>query len=259
MPGLKITELDANSSPLTTDLLTIVDDPAGTALSQKITIANLLTLFCSNVVVQTFVANGTYTPTAGMKKCLAICVGGGGGGAGGLNTDSAGGGGGGGGTAIKLFTAADIGASKTVHVGAAGLGQTSSQAATAGGESHLGADASEIVNATGGNPGTAGTGWSSGTPLAASGGTGGAGTVGDLLIAGSPGHKGIIYSGTTGWGGEGGATSFGAGGLGPAINTAGAVGRAYGGGGGGGHASATSDRNGGNGAIGIVYVIEFLG
>src|SRR3990172_201257 len=106
MPGLKITELDPNSSPLTTDLLTIIDDPAGTALSQKITIANLLTMFCSNVVVQTFVANGTYTPTAGMKKCLAICVGGGGGGAGGLNTDSAGGGGGGGGTAIKLFTAA---------------------------------------------------------------------------------------------------------------------------------------------------------
>lgn len=254
MPGLKITELAENTTPLTTDIVPIIDDPGGgTPASQKITIANLLTLFISDVVIQTFTANGTYTPTAGMKKCLAICVGGGGGGGGGVNTDSAGGGGGGGGTAIKLFTAADIGASKTVHVGAAGA------VSAAGGASHLGADGSEIVNASGGGGGTAGTGWTSGVYLYATGGAGGVGTLGDLNIAGEPGETGVIFDGTYGIGGVGGCSKFGGNGLGPAINTAGAVGGNYGAGGGGGHASSSTDKAGGVGKIGIVYIIEFLG
>ena len=258
MSGAKITDLAANTAPLTTDVLPIIDDPAGTPASQKITIASLLTLLCSNVVVQTFVATGTYTPNALMKKCLAIVVGGGGGGGGGLNTDSCGGGGGGGGTAIKLFTLADIGASKTVTVGAAGAGAASGVAPAAGGDSNLGGVGTEILKATGGQPGVSGAGWSSAYVLAA-GGAGGVGTLGNLNIKGNGGDTGITWSGTLGWAGVGGSSMFGGNGLGPAVNTIGAVGGAYGAGGGGGHASAATDKNGGAGKIGIVYVIEFLG
>lgn len=260
MGGLKITELDANVAPLTTDLLAMVDDPAGTALSQKITIANLLTLFVSNVVVQTFTAaTGTYTPTAGMKKCLAICVGGGGGGGGGLNTDSAGGGGGGGGTSIELLTAATIGASIAVHAGAGGLGSASGQASTAGDASHLGADGSELLIGGGGQPGTAGTGWSSGVYLYAAGGAGGTASGGDLNIGGGAGRKGIIWNGTYGQAGEGGRSFLSGGGKVPTASTAGIIGGAYGGGGSGGHAASITDKNGGAGAAGVVYIIEFLG
>ena len=259
-PGSKITELTANTAPLTTDLLVMVDDPTGTALSQKITIANLLTLMVSNVVVQTFVADGTYTPTALMKKCLVICVGGGGGGGGGLNTDSAGAGGGGGGTSIELISAATIGASKTVHVGAGGAGGASGVAPAAGAASHLGADASELLIGGGGQPGAnGGTAWSSGDPIITAGGAGGTASDGDLNIAGQPGTRGYTWSGSNGRGGIGGLSFLGGSGLGPAVNTAGVIGGAYGAGGGGGHASAVTDKNGGAGKIGVVYVIEFLG
>jgi len=257
MPGNRITELPSNTSPLTTDVLPLID--IGTTASEKITIANLLTLFVSNVVVQTLIATGTYTPTTGMKKCLALLVAGGGGGAGGYNTDSAGGGGGGGGSAIKLFTVADIGASKAFTIGAAGAASNGVTAPTAGGDTYIGAAGSEILKATGGGAGTMGTGWSSGVYLYAAGGAGGIGTLGDLNMNGSPGEKGIIWSGTNGWGGAGGGSLFGNGGLQPAVNTAGVDGNGYGSGGGGGHASAVTDKNGGAGKIGIIYIIEFLG
>ena len=254
--GSKITGLGANTSPLTTDVLPLID--IGTTASQKITIANLLTLFVSNVVVQTLTATGTYTPTANMKKCLAICVGGGGGGGGGINTDSAGGGGGGGGTAIKLFTSADIGASKAFTIGAAGTGETSAGNQAAGDSTYIGAGGSEILRATGGGYGTSGPAWSAAYVYAA-GGAGGVGDVGDLLIAGSPGEIGVTWSGTLGYGGVGGCSFFGGGGLGPAVNTAGTVGGSYGAGGGGGHASAVTNKNGADGKIGVIYIIEFLG
>ena len=96
----KITQLTALTDPILTDLLTSVDDVAGTPINKKFTINELIETFgvLSNVVVQVkTVGSGTYTPTTGMKKVLAIAVGGGGAGAGGINTDSAGGGGGGGG------------------------------------------------------------------------------------------------------------------------------------------------------------------
>lgn len=41
MSNQKISELTANTSPLDTDLLALVDDPAGTPLTQKITVAYL--------------------------------------------------------------------------------------------------------------------------------------------------------------------------------------------------------------------------
>ena len=44
MADTKITALTANTTPLTTDLLAMVDDPGGTPATQKVTVANFLTL-----------------------------------------------------------------------------------------------------------------------------------------------------------------------------------------------------------------------
>jgi hypothetical protein len=70
---------------------------------------------------QVFTASGTYTPSAGMVYCIAEAVGGGGGGGGASgNTAECGSGGGGGEYARVLLTAAQVGASKSVTIGAAG-------------------------------------------------------------------------------------------------------------------------------------------
>jgi hypothetical protein len=104
-----------------------------------------------------------------------------------------------------------------------------------------------------------GTGWTSGVYLYSAGGAGGIGTLGDLNFKGSPGQKGIIWDGTYGEAGAGGCSFLGGNGLQPAINTAGVVGGSYGAGGGGGHASSSTDKNGGAGVKGVIYIIEFLG
>ena len=44
MADLKITQLNANTSPVITDIVPMVDDPGGTPATQKITMANLLSL-----------------------------------------------------------------------------------------------------------------------------------------------------------------------------------------------------------------------
>ena len=41
MADVKITALTENTTPISTDILPMVDDPAGTPLTQKVTIANL--------------------------------------------------------------------------------------------------------------------------------------------------------------------------------------------------------------------------
>src|SRR3990172_5466604 len=81
----------------------------------------------TSINIQSFVTPGaaTYTPTLGMKHCIAIVTGGGGGGggadtAGGSGDVAAAGGGGAGGTAIGFFTAAQVGASKPLNIGPAG-------------------------------------------------------------------------------------------------------------------------------------------
>ena len=72
----------------------------------------------SGASLQTFTANGTYTPTAGKTTFLVFATGGGGG----YGTDSElyYGEGGGGGTALRLYTSAEMGSTAAVTVGAAG-------------------------------------------------------------------------------------------------------------------------------------------
>lgn len=245
MANQKITELTALTTPATVDLLAIVDDPAGTPETKKITIADLLTLFLSNVVVQVLSsASGTYTPTAGMKKCLMIAVGPGGNGAGVTAADDAGGGGGGGGCAIKLFSAADIGASKPYTVGLTSGNNTTLNTTT------LVANSGANGSATGNNT-TLG--------FSSAGGAGGTASGGDLNIEGEDGMRSIIYSTTHGSGGGGGSSAFGHGAAQSGSEAAGVAGTAYGGGGGGAHTATDVDRSGGAGGAGVIYVIEFLG
>jgi len=251
-----IGRLPAHTSIALEDLFAAVDDPGGTPVTKKMSGTDLRTLTCSDLAVQVkTVGSGTYTPTSGMRKVLVIGVGGGGGGDAGLATDSAGGGGGGGGTCIRVLSAAQIGVSKAYVVGAKGLGRTSAQASTAGTATTLDA-AGALLNAGGGQPGTAGAGFST-VGVSVAGGAGGAASNGDLNIPGKPGERGVIYSGTTGWAGNGGASVFGFGGVG--VNAgAGAIGTGYGAGGAAGHAATATDQNGANGTDGILYFLEFI-
>jgi len=64
--ALKITELGAITNPTGDDLLVIVNDPTGTPVTKKVTVANLLGNSSANVVIQNVTpANGTITVTKG--------------------------------------------------------------------------------------------------------------------------------------------------------------------------------------------------
>ena len=64
--ALKISELTALTSISGGDLLVIVDDPTGTPVTKKVTVANWLGNSSANVVIQNVTpANGTITVTKG--------------------------------------------------------------------------------------------------------------------------------------------------------------------------------------------------
>lgn len=192
------------------------------------------------VVQQVFTATGTYTPTAGMLYCIAEMVGGGAGGAV-LAAGSAGGAGGSAGEYRRgVFTAATIGASKAVTIGAGGA------AGNAGGTTSL----STLLTAVGGASST------SQTPGA--GGTGGTGT--GLSVNGGQGQLGsAAFSGPVLLGGQGGASFFGSGGRGGIGNLDNAAaGLAYGSGGGGNGNTSSTWGGAGAGAQGVVIVTEYV-
>ena len=94
---------------------------AGKALVTSGSLASWGTV-ASGASLQTFTANGTYTPTAGKTTFLVFATGGGGGGGGEDSDSRTGGGGGAGGTAIRLYTSAEMGSTAAVTIGAAGSG-----------------------------------------------------------------------------------------------------------------------------------------
>jgi hypothetical protein len=218
----------------------------------------------SKVINQTFTSGGTYTPTTGMLYCDVVACGGGGGGGGTPNTSaaqiSAGGGGGSGGVTRGIFTAAQIGASKTVTIGAAGT--TGSNAAGGnGGNTTFGA----LLTANGGQGGPVGT--ATGSSFIFGGAVGGTASGGFINIQGRGGEDGW---GTNpagqqlAQGGIGGYTPFGlgTGGAGAMSGTGAQIGNGatgFGGGGGGSAAGLSSSATSGGGATaGIVFVIEYV-
>ena len=163
---------------------------------------DLLDQAASGIVVsvkrQTFTSSGTYTPNTGMLYC-DVEVWGGGGGGGGCSAGAAAGGGAGG-HAKKVISAATIGASQTVTIGAGGnSGGAAAGTGGTGGTTSFGA----ILSATGG---VGGSGNSGGGNTSVIGGDGGVGSGGDTNITGQPGWNSVYIAFT---GGAGGATTRG--------------------------------------------------
>lgn len=208
------------------------------------------------VVISTPGSN-TYTKNANANYIVIQVVGGGGGGGWAQGTGgqgACGGGGGGGGCSIKYIANGSVGATETVTIGAAGVGNTSGSAGTAGGTSSFGAHAS----ATGGGLGQS-TG-STSTAAFCAGGLGGVGSGGDINYGGNPGNAAIALGSPAvkGIAGEGGSSALGGGGNNNNSTSAvGVAGQNYGAGGSGGSANSATDRNGGAGTAGIVLVWEY--
>ena len=204
--------------------------------------------------VRRFSASGTYTPTPGMKKVVVCANGAGGGGGGASGTGSgasAGGGGGQGATVWALLTAAQIGASQAVTIGAGGTaGAAAAGAGGTGGNTTLGS----LLSAGGGQGG----GGTDRTTSVSRGGVGGVGGVGSIatgttiqLIGGASGGTGLRFNdnGLSGMGG-GGTPSVTEGSTGTTATTPGF-------GGSGGCENSTTSRAGGAGAAGLMIVWEY--
>lgn len=207
--------------------------------------------------IQTFTSSGTYTPTTGMQYCHIECLAGGGAGGGAgataVGETSIGGGGGTGSYGVGVFSAAQIGASQTITVGAGGTGSAANPG-NPGGASSVGS----LLTTGGGIGGAEATG--SGT-LYVNGSQGGfAGSGGSINIPGWRGLVGISNADLL-IPGEGGNTPYGIGGhVAHGISADGLAGLGFGSGGGGGgnSASQVTERSGGDGAGGIVIITEYI-
>lgn len=220
----------------------------------------------SIVNIQTFTASGTYTPTSGMKYCMIEMVGGGGAGGGtptASGTSAAAGQSGSSGTYSQgVFSAATIGVSQTVTVGAAGIGAAGGNG-TNGGTSSVGT----LITANGGIGGT------SLPAVSASGVTLGAAS--NSLPGGSfiqfPGEAAgpsIVFIGGNGGAvsGNGGSSFFGAGARGAGVNnvtsniggTSALANTGSGGAGSGVYGVTGVAAGGGNGGSGFVKITEYI-
>ena len=214
----------------------------------------------NSVVIQSFTASGTYTPTTNMQYCIIELVGGGGGGGGSTSTSSttvsAAGGGAGGGYARLFASAATIGASQTVTVGSGGTaGAVAGGTGGTGGTSSVGT----LISASGGGGGVGAT---TGGLSAALGGTAGNGTIGTVQSYGQCGFNGfgIYISGSSYYavGGQGGNSVLG-GGAKSSSSGAGINGQGYGGGASGASLGISGTQGtGGVGAAGIVIITEYI-
>ena len=206
--------------------------------------------------VQTFTADGTYTPTSGMAYCTIEAWGGGGGGGGvapGGANFAGGAGGGAAGYSRTTASAATIGSSKTVTVGTGGAG------GAAGLNDGSAGTATSVGSICVSNPGQGGTAAAAGNNYI--GGLGGTAGTGDIAATGMPGGIGIATATTTDFtamSGYGGSTLVGGGGLAPIITSTGNPGTGYGSGGSGAASGTGSNQAGGDGAPGYVVITEYI-
>lgn len=210
------------------------------------------------IAIQVFTASGIYVPSPSMTTAVIECQAGGGGGGGAASQAVAGqnaaGGGGGGSYSRKFVTAAQIGSSQNVTVGAAGAGGAAgNNNGIAGGNSSVGT----LCTTNGGLGGIGVVSAGNGTIVA-----GGAVGTGDFSVrggAGSQGFPNILTTSFPATGGYGGNSVLGVGG--PSITTGqpGNAGSGYGSGGSGGSSfsSGAIAQPGGNGSPGIVVITEY--
>jgi hypothetical protein len=205
----------------------------------------------SPLAIRVFTIAQTYTPTTGMKYCIVECVGGGGaGGSSNATSGSGAGGGGSGGYSRILLTAAQVGTSQIITIGAAGPANTNP--ATTGGNG----GATSFGTLCVANGGLGGNGNS--TSLPSIGGAGAAVGTGTIAARGAPGgSSGYAPSGNQ-CGGQGGSSIFGGGGASATAGVAGGAAGAYGGGGGGSAGlNGAGNLAGGAGSAGVCIVTEF--
>jgi hypothetical protein len=137
-----------------------------------------------------FTSSGTYTPTPNMQYCIVEVVGGGGGSGGVVAVTSPAiaaftAGGGGGCYGRKLFTAAQVGASQTVQIGAGGTaGAAGNNNGGKGGTTNFGV-APQLLFAEGGVGGAGGS--LKGFKSSAIGSKGGSNSNGDVVVSGNYG------------------------------------------------------------------------
>lgn len=221
-----------------------------------------------SVATQIFTGSGTYTPTSGMK--FAYIEEWGGGGAGGGNTDCSGlpsntangGGGGAGGYGARLFTAAQVGASASVTIGAAGTGSAGAIGGTGGTTSiALTGSGTITMTATGGVGGAVSISATLTNGQISQGGLGGTNTNAEAAYTGAVGGSGMSGSYNS-MSGTGASSSIGGGGK-SKFSTSGAVAgdaaTGFASGGGGATAIGTATlAAGGNGSPGFMRITEYL-
>lgn len=186
----------------------------------------------NQVAIQSFSAGGTYTPTTGMVYAIAELCGSGGGSGGvaatGAATSAAAAGGSAGSYAKVLLTAAQVGASQTITIGAAGAAGTAG--ANSGGNGNT-TSIGTLVSCPGGIGGGGSSAQAAIVISAAPTGANAACTVSTgtsiASLNGGPGEYGIVLSTTSGIGGSGGSTPLGAGGKATATGNAGAAGTGF--------------------------------
>jgi hypothetical protein len=254
----------SSPTPLFRGKFDVSRDPLAARNALGITTAWLETaigLF-SATKVQVFTGSGTYTPTAGppaMKFCIIECIGGGGAGGGVVGSTAVGlcgGGGGSGGYSRSRKTAAQIGASQAVTIGAGGAGSSGAVGGN-GGDTSVGS----LVIGKGGAGGLQGDFSTFGL-----GGAGGIAGTGDIAAAGNAGPCGLYYNDTVHnvqYSSNGAASAFGGApgsvGFSAVAANAGNNANAYGAGGSGATAFFNANNAaGGNGSAGIVIITEFI-
>lgn len=210
---------------------------------------------------QKFETTGTYTPSAGMKFVVVEVVGAGGG-SGVVSATSAtqtstAGGGAAGSYAKGILTAAQIGASQAITVGVGGVGgNISSGNGATGGASSVG----YLIVAPGGGGSTAGVLVATTSSNLAPGGTPGAPATGGGILnnAGNQGQYGIVVLSNT-LGGIGGNTPVGSGGSAGGASFTPTSGSGYGSGAGGPSNGVSSPvKNGVQGRNGVVILTEYF-
>lgn len=211
------------------------------------------------IKVQTFVTAGTttYFPSRGLIEAIVETVGagaGGGGATGSATGDFGAGGGGSGSYARKYLTAAQIGQSQTVTIGAGGTGATAgTNTGSSGGDTSFGT----LCIGKGGSGGLGASAASVPT-----GGVGGVAGTGDFTPVGNTGGSGFYNNASTqniiGQGCSYGAPSVFGGGV-SAVSASVVSAQNYGAGGAGAYLHETSaTSSGGAGSGGACIVTEFL-
>jgi len=216
----------------TVDNNTVNPDSAGQTAWLPLMLASDIAPHAGRLIaVQTFTASGTYTPSTGMTYIVVEGVGGGaaGGGAGGATSTyvSLGAPGTAGCYGRAFYTAAQIGASQSVTIGAGGA-PVSGGTGGNGGQTYFGS----LVGLPGGIGGNTLTGQTAPT-VNGNGSTSAAGTGANITqTPGGVSSVSAAYTSNVGSSGQGGNSPLGTGGIGVSVNATAAAATGFGAGGG---------------------------